>query len=165
MKRVPLVLLWGIVLVIFGCNSKEDAVEYNDHLIDIIEHCTSAEKVMYQAIADNSNIGIVSSSVDDAITSCKQSLSDLEDLKAYDGDTEFRGAIKELLDLENHYLSLIEQSLVYYDMQTMTENQKDAYQTLSNSIEEDENKSYSLIQQVTQAQADFSQKYEFPLEN
>ncbi|MBQ7073642.1 hypothetical protein IJM86_00945 [bacterium] len=47
----------------------------------------------------------------------------------------------------------------------MTEDQKSAYQLLSSNIEEDETKSYSLIQQVTQEQENFAQKYDFSLEN
>ena len=165
MKKGTLILLAFGVLIFFWCDNKKSAVEYNDQLIQIIEHCTSSEKTMYQAISDNSSISLVSASVDEAIKNCKESQSEANDLDDFDGETTFRDAIRDLLNLELHYLWLIEESLVYYDIKTMTEDQKSAYQLLSSNIEEDETKSYSLIQQVTQEQENFAQKYDFSLEN
>ncbi|MBQ7073641.1 hypothetical protein IJM86_00940 [bacterium] len=79
-------------------------MEYNDQLIQIIEHCTSSEKTMYQAISDNSSISLVSASVDEAIKNCKESQSEANDLDDFDGETTFRDAIRDLLNLELHYL-------------------------------------------------------------
>jgi len=75
-----------------------------------------------------------------------------------------RDSLNELIALEIDYLKLIEQSLVFVDLESLTPDQKNDYSILSENMTSIEADSRRLTQKVIEAQEKFSEKYDFKLQ-
>lgn len=146
-------------------DKQDEAIAYNDQLISRLDYCTLAEQPMIKALSNNSSLSVISSAVDDALNKCKASLYIVDITDDFDGAGSFKKAIRDILDLEVHYVWLIKESLFYLDMNNMTDYQKKKYQSLSDDIAKDEQQSSILYEKLEVEQEKFAQKYGFILED
>jgi len=165
MKKVLVLIFILSLCCLTWCKSEQEkAVDYQNELIDIFEKCTKSEEKMFQLLREDAEKSDIASSLDFALSECRSSKKSLEEIDGFGEETELRDALNDLIALEIDYLKLIEQSLVFVDLESLTPDQKNDYSILSENMTTIEQDSRILTQKVIEAQEKFSAKYDFKLQ-
>ena len=146
-------------------NETEKAADYNDAIISFVEDCTDSEEDLFNLLSENANASTLSASLDIALSACKKSQNALEQMDDFNGDSTFKDLIKNLIDTEISYLKLIEQSLAFVDLDTLTSAQKEEYSRIYEEMNFIENQNRDLAEKITREQETFANQYGFILQS
>ena len=85
-------LLW--ILILSGCGSSIDVVEYNDSFVSLVKECTDANQALFQTFnTDWSTIDSIAQSLQENISICQNSQAKASDMWDYDKDSSLKDAV------------------------------------------------------------------------
>ena len=151
MKKGLLILWLSALLVLSGCGKSGNVVEYNDSFVAIVKECTdSTQELFYVYEASNSDVDSIKEALEKSINICKNSESKASKMWDFDKDSSLKDAVVKLLSTEVDYLEKFWSTSDYRNLDTITDEDKTAYDSLASELyltEETLNDQFSSLQQ------------------
>lgn len=165
MKKVLSAIFGSIVLsaLMISCSpTTEDAIKYNDALVDEQTNVIKAEDALIQAISqnDSANLDKALSGLAEQITASEEVVNKME---AFDGKTDYKDAALSLFKVyksatEKEYPEIIK--IAKTSNEEFTQELDDKLMGLSKIVDEKLNKE---IEVFVAKQKEFAEKYKFSL--
>ena len=156
-------LLW--ILILSGCGSSIDVVEYNDSFVSLVKECTDANQALFQTFnTDWSTIDSIAQSLQENINICQNSQAKAADMWDYDKDSSLKDAVVNLLTMEVEYLQKFSETARYRNIDSITDEDKLAYDTIVGDLYKSESELNSLFISLQDVQESFAAKHWLKLE-
>lgn len=151
-------LLW--LLILSGCGWSGNVVEYNDNFVALVRECTDANQQLYQNFkAEWSTLDSISQYLENNISICENAQAKASQMKDYDDDSSLKDAVINLLAMEVNYLQKFSSTKPYRNIDNLTEEDKDAYNSIVNDLNESQNALNLQFERLQDVQEAFAAKH------
>ncbi len=164
MKKLSFFLVLALSFLLTKCGpTTDDAINYNDRLIDIELNVIDKIDAVDNAFATY-DPKLIEPAMNEAISEIEKAVKQVEEIGDFDGDSEFKDALSDLLNLfksqlNNEYKEQLEIYKLPDDKYTETEENR--YNELLNKMDEECTEAF---RKFTDAQQKFADKWGFVLE-
>ncbi len=167
MKK-SLFVVWLIgVLILSWCGGQDGLKKYNDSIYTLIKECTDSTQVLfekYEKSDESETVESIMQILAEDISICQKSEADLKKLGDYDGDASLIDSALKVVWLEIAYLQKFESTNHYWNIETITDEDRLQYNGLVdelNDLEDSLNAQFLVLQQ---AQESFAAKHKLILD-
>ena len=150
------------VLILSWCGGQSDLKKYNDSIYTSIKECTDSTQTLFENY-ENSDSSITVESImqtlEEDISICQKSETKVKGLGDYDGDSSLIDAATKLLWLEISYLEKFWSTNHYWNLETITDEDRLQYNGAVNELNELEDALNAQFLVLQQAQEGFAAKH------
>ena len=165
MKKSLAILSLAAVLILSWCWGSWSVVEYNDSFVAVVKECTDSTQALFDVFnLDWSTLDSVKESLDNSISICQNAQTKASKMWDFEKDSSLKDAVVSLLWTEVDYLQKFESTSPYRNIESITEDDKAAYDWLVNELyqaEEVLNTKFTSLQSTQEA---FAAKHWLKLE-
>ncbi len=160
---------WDMALILYNLykyienEDVYDVIEYNDNIINASSACVNAFEHISE-IEENWTSKQLKTSIDNAISECKDSLKELSEIWAWNNDDSFQKATMNLIANGILFLNKAKEILPYQDLTSITPNQKEKLNKMIDELETLENKIVESSDELTKVQQAFAKKFRYELD-
>lgn len=160
-KSLFVVWLLGI-FILSWCGGQSNLKKYNDSIYDSVKECTDSTQPLFEKYEKSDGSETVESIVqilEEDIAICQKSEAKLKEMGDYDGDSSLIDSATKLLGLEISYLQKFWSTSRYWNIDTLTDEDKLQYNGVVNELNEIEDELNAQFLVLQQAQESFAAKH------
>lgn len=155
-------LLW--ILILSWCGGS-NVVEYNDSFVEIVKECTDATQELFRNFnAESVTVDSIAQSIQDNITICQWAQKKASKMWNYEKDSSLKDGVIALLTSEVDYLQKFASTEPYWNIDNLTEEDKDAYNSVVSELKVLETELNQNITNLQDIQDAFATKHWLKLE-
>ena len=156
-------LLW--VLILSGCGGSMNVVEYNDSFVSLVKECTDSNQEFFNVYqSNNSTIDSISESINKCIEICESAKERASEIWDFEKDSSLKDGVVDLLSAEVEYLTKFGNTRRYWNIDDLSQEDKDAYNWVVNDLYESESILNSKFISLQNKQEAFAAKHGLRLE-
>lgn len=165
-KGIFFVWLLGI-LILSWCGGQGNLKKYNDSIYTLIKDCTDSTQILFENYEKSDwsiTVDSLMQTLEEDISICQKSENKLKELGDYDWDSSLIDASLKFVELEISYLQKFGSTSNYWNLETITDEDKLQYNGLVDELNELEDSLNAQFLVLQQAQEGFAAKHELILD-